>query len=99
MADISQFLNLGLIDLGGGDLNSALEAKVVPAVNFIVAFSALIAIILIIVSGYTLITSAGDPEKIQKGQQGLTAAIVGMVIVFLARIIVIFVIGLVAGVN
>ena len=92
MANISQFFGSGLINLGADDIDSAISSKVVPAINYIVIFSALVAVILIIVSAYTLITSAGNPDQIAKGQKGLAAAIVGMIIVFLARVIAIFVI-------
>jgi hypothetical protein len=46
---------------------------------------------MIIVAGYNLITSNGDPEKIQKGTKGITAAIIGLVIAFSARIILVFI--------
>lgn len=92
MANISQFFGSGLINLGADDIDSAISSKVIPAINYAVAFSALVAILLIVVSAYTLITSTGNPDQIAKGQKGLVAAIVGMVIVFLARAIVIFVV-------
>jgi hypothetical protein len=43
------------------------------------------------------ITSSGDPEKVGKASKALTAAIVGMVIVFAARLIIGFVIDLGEG--
>lgn len=60
--------------------------------NFAVGLSAIVAIVMIIYSGYMFITSAGDPDKVEKGKNALTAAIVGMVIVFLARLLVVFLI-------
>ncbi len=92
MTNISRFFGSGLINLGANDIDSAISSKVVPAINYIVIFSALVAVLLIIASAYTLITATGDPDKISKGQKGLAAAIVGMIIVFLARAIVFFVI-------
>lgn len=59
--------------------------------NTLVALSALVAVGMIIYSGYMFITSAGDPEKVKKGGDALTAAIVGMIIVFLARTIILFI--------
>jgi len=97
MANISQFIGAGLINLNSSDLDSVIDSKVVTAINFFVGFSALVAVVILIVSGYTLITSVGDPEKIEKGQKGITAAIVGLIIVFLARTIVGFIIGEILG--
>ena len=70
-----------------------LLGKISELFNFIVPFSALVAIIMIIVGGYSLMTSTGNPEKIKKGWGIVTAAIVGMVIVFLSQLIVRFLIG------
>jgi type IV secretory pathway VirB2 component (pilin) len=63
---------------------------IISLLNFAVGFSALVAVIMIIVSGYLFITAAGDPDKIQKGTNALTAAVVGLLIVFLARTLVVF---------
>ena len=58
--------------------------------NALVGLSALVAIGMLIYGGYTLITATGDPDKIQKGGEAIKAAIIGMVIVFLARTVVLF---------
>jgi membrane protein DedA with SNARE-associated domain len=59
--------------------------------NILVGLSALVAVGMIIYSGYMFITSSGDPDKVAKGGSALTAAIIGMVIVFLARTIILFI--------
>ena len=87
--------------LGGGelikwsnpDLEGLISTKGADAINFFMAFSALVAVAILVVSGYMFITSAGDPEKIEKAQKGITASIVGLVIVLLARLIMGFVLG------
>lgn len=73
------------------------NGKVTTAINFFVGFSALVAVIMIIVAGYTFITAAGDPDKIDKAGKTITAAVVGLVIVFIARILVEFVIKKITG--
>jgi len=75
---------------GGQDvtLENVIDQRILVAINFFVLFSALVAVVLIIVSGYGFMTSAGEPEKVKKAQGTLTAAIIGMIIVFLARMIV-----------
>lgn len=69
-----------------------IAGKVVEVLNFAVGLSVVVAVAMIIYSGYMFITSAGDPEKVAKGTNALTAAIVGMIIVFLARVLVVFLI-------
>jgi uncharacterized protein involved in response to NO len=73
-------------------LEGLVEGRIATAINFFVFLSVLVAVALIVAAGYMFITSAGDPEKVDKARKALTAAIVGMVIVFTARIIVGFVV-------
>ncbi len=70
---------------------SLVEQRIWVGINFFVLFSAFVAVALIVAAGYGFMTSSGDPEKVKKAQQTLTAAIVGMIIVFMARMIVGFV--------
>lgn len=91
LKNISRYFSFGLGRLGGSqDIDSAMNNVVKPLLNYIVGFSVVVAVALIIASAYTLITSGGDPERISKGQKGIVAALIGMVIVFIARILVIF---------
>jgi hypothetical protein len=39
---------------------------------------------LIIINGYKILTSQGDPKRVQEGKEGLTSAIIGLVFVLLA---------------
>lgn len=84
----------GLSDATSGSLSSweSLLTKMYEILNFAVPFSALIAVIMIIVGGFSLMTAGGDPEKIDKGSKILTAAVVGLVLVFLSKLIVGFII-------
>ncbi len=60
----------------------------VPIVNWLIVISTLVAVVFLVISGYTLITSAGDPDKVAKGQGGITASVVGLIIIFIAKIVV-----------
>ncbi len=57
-----------------------------------------IAVIFILYSAFLLITSSGDPKKVQAGQELLTAAIAGLVFlimsVFILRVIGIDILGI-----
>jgi len=79
------------------DIDTLVEVGINPLLNWIVGFSVVVAVVIIIISGYTMITSMGDPDKTKKGQGGLTASIVGMVIVFVARLIIELVLDIIAG--
>jgi hypothetical protein len=52
------------------------------------AFSGLVALVLIIYSGITYITSHGDPQKVEGAKKTLTWAIVGLVVIFLSFFVV-----------
>ena len=51
---------------------------------YVFAVSGLVLLFMIIFSGYQLLTSAGNPEGMQKGKSRLTAALVGFIIIFAA---------------
>ncbi len=79
-------LNSGISTWGG------LLEKIYELINFLIPFSALIAVVMIVVGGYSLITSTGDPDKIKKGTEIITGAVVGMILVFGVKLIIGFVI-------
>lgn len=72
-----------------------LEAK--DIINILIALGSVIAVGMIIVSGYTLMTSTGDPDKVEQGQKTLTGAVVGLLIVWAAGLIIKFVVDMMAA--
>jgi len=54
------------------------------AMPFVFAFAGVGLLLMIISAGFSLLTSAGDPKKAAAGQQQLTFAIIGFLIIFLA---------------
>jgi len=75
-----------------GDIDTLVNTKIASLINFATGFAALVAVVLIVVSGYMFMTSAGDADKVDKAGKTLTGAIVGLIIIFIARILVEFVI-------
>ena len=65
--------------------------KVSDVIGFAIPFAAGVAVVMIIVGGYSLMTSAGDAEKVEKGTKIITTAIIGMIVVFLTRLVIDFV--------
>ncbi|GEM_PF-2962596 len=55
--------------------------------GFILSISGGIVILIIIISGYRLMTSQGDPEKIKNARDQLTAAIVGLLFIIFSLVI------------
>jgi uncharacterized membrane protein YjgN (DUF898 family) len=66
--------------------------KVTYVINWAIALSALVAVGVIVFGGITLITAAGEAEKVEKGTKAIQAAIIGMIIVFLASAIIKYVV-------
>ncbi len=87
-----------LITIGGQQIDLPFDPKwpgmktlfsdVQGIIKIILIFSSVVAVGMIIVSAYTLITASGNPEKIEQGQKTLTAAIVGLIVVWLAAFVV-----------
>lgn len=64
-------------------------------VNFLIGSAALVAVAMIILSGYTLMTSAGNPDKVEQGQKMLTGSVIGLIVVLIAGVLVKFVLQLI----
>jgi len=56
--------------------------------NFLVGASAVVAVGLIIYAGITYMTAGGDPDNVKKASNILTATIIGLCIVYLARMLI-----------
>lgn len=55
--------------------------------NWIFYVLILVAVIMLVLGGFTYIVAAGDPEKAGKGKKLLTYAIIGLAIALLAKVI------------
>lgn len=51
---------------------------------YILVISGLLLFFYLVSGGFDLMTSAGDPKKIEQGKEKITAALIGFVIVFVA---------------
>lgn len=94
-------IKIGDYTIGGviSNLDSVddLITKVSDILNWVIGFSVVVAIGLIIFAAYRFITAAGDPDKIDGASKALTAALIGMAIVFLSKTLIIFFLKLVLG--
>lgn len=71
----------------------------IRVVQWVLGMLGLIAVILILVGGFTWMTSAGNEEKIKKAKAILTSAIIGLMIILLSWALVTFVIARVNNVT
>lgn len=62
-------------------------------INWLIGASALVAVVMIVVSGFKYITANGDENRIAKATKTLTFAIVGLVLCFISGMLVNFVLG------
>ncbi|HUD19209.1 MAG TPA: hypothetical protein VMR81_02095 [Patescibacteria group bacterium] len=72
--------------LQGGPLgtNPSLGAILSRAITFVFIFAGFGLFIMLLAGGFTFLTSAGDPKQLEKGQQQLTNALLGFLIIFVA---------------
>lgn len=82
MFDIS-----GLNNTKYTDLISAIQGSL----NLVIAISALITVGMLVYSGYKFIMSSGDETKIEEAQKVIVYSLIGLIIVFIAPIMVRFI--------
>lgn len=80
------------VNAGGTCADNDVPAVAKTIINILSWVVGIIAIIMIIFAGLTMVTSAGEAEKTKKAKSTITYALVGMVIVLLAQVIIRFVI-------
>jgi hypothetical protein len=83
----------------GGTLMPAgnIVLMIINILNYILTFLGVVFLLLIIYGGFTWMTAAGNEEKVKKGKSILQTAVVGLVIIVLARVIALFVIQRIQG--
>ncbi len=60
---------------------------IVTIINWMLGFAALATVVFIIIGGYNWLTSAGDTNKVSKGKDVLTGAIIGLLMIILAAVL------------
>ena len=76
-SDIPGFEKFKFADAKIGDIVSAL-------LTYIFRLAGIILFIFLILGGFELLTSGGNPEKAKKAQGRITSALIGFLIIFLA---------------
>jgi len=71
----------------GGVRFSDLQAIITPIAKILYYTALVVGVIFIIYSGYMIMTSEGNPQRVQQGQEQLTAAILGITFILLSAAI------------
>lgn len=64
------------------------RASVIKVINFVLTFLALVAVVFVIIGGVRILAAGGNEENVTKGRKTIIFAVVGLIIVFFARVIV-----------
>lgn len=72
-------------------VGSTLDSWVITMLNWAIGLAALAAVGMLIYAGYMYISAGGDEGKVEKATKTLTFAIVGLVVCFIAVMLVQFV--------
>lgn len=75
------------LGLGEADLKDT----VLNILNLVLGLLSLVAVIMIIIGGFTWLTAGGNEEKVDRAKKIISAAVIGLIIVLLAWAVVIFV--------
>ncbi len=82
--------------IGGGVSDStSITDLILKIINFILDFVLILAVLAVIIAGLYLLTSAGDEGQKDKAKTIITYALIGLVVILFARVIVLFVNGLI----
>jgi hypothetical protein len=73
-----------------------LVSTIISVVQWILAITGLIAVIVMMYGGFVWMTARGDAEKIKKAKKILMNAVIGLVIILFAWVIVYFIVGFVS---
>jgi hypothetical protein len=78
---------------GGNEEISGTNGIILRATELVSIIAGIAAVIIIMIAGIMFITAAGDSNKISTAKKTIVYAVVGLVVIVLARTIVTFVIG------
>ena len=92
--DIKSQVTGGINDVNpGGAATTDLNTMIKSVLNWVFGIIGIVAVIMIIIGGFNMMISSGDPGKVKKGKDTILYGIIGLVISILAFAIVNFVIG------
>ena len=88
---VNSKVNDGLQKVNPGGVNTDLYTMIQNILNWIFGVIGIVAVIMIIIGGFNMMISSGDPGKVKKGKDTILYGIIGLVVAILAFAIVNFV--------
>lgn len=85
--------------IGNPTGHESIEAFVLYILNFAVSISVILAVIALIIAGFKYILAMGDEEKVKDATKSLVFALVGLAIVFIAPILVQYIVSNFLGIS
>lgn len=76
----------------GGDPLAGPDGLLIKLTNIVAYIAGIAAIIMIIISGINFMTASGDPAKVSSARSSLTNAIIGLVVIIMAKAIITYVV-------
>lgn len=73
--------------------NGSADQVLVVALNIAYFVGGIIAVIVIIIAAFTLVTNGGEPEAVKKARNSILYAVIGLVVILSAFAITWFVVG------
>ena len=98
LADAQSQIQCGINEAAGGNCSASAKpsgdaaSTIKKILNLLSAIAGILAVIMIMVAGLRLVTSAGNEEGVKKAKGTLIYAIVGLILVAVAQVLVHFVI-------
>lgn len=87
--NIAQTLSSQDVNIPNGTGDQVLQA----GLNIAYLVGGIIAVIVIIIAGFTLVTNGGEPEAIKKAKNMILYAVIGLVVIMIAFTVTWFVVG------
>lgn len=81
---IRQNCNSGQVSTGVGCIPTDASGLAQAIYSIVLGVAGGLAVLFIIIGGFKVATSSGDPDKLQEGRETITAAIAGLVFLLLA---------------
>ncbi|HZM63707.1 MAG TPA: hypothetical protein VFB59_01090 [Candidatus Saccharimonadales bacterium] len=91
LGHVMQFVAAGL-DITNLPKASANSDTIKTILNLVLAIMGAIAVLIVVISGFRLVTSQGNPTETSKARNGIIYALIGLLVIMFALSIVNFVI-------
>ncbi|MCP4524253.1 MAG: hypothetical protein GY828_08605 [Candidatus Gracilibacteria bacterium] len=81
-------------NVGIGGEQGEFIATIQGYINTLMTFLSVLAVLLVLFGGFNILTAGGDEEKVKKGKTIIIQAAIGLLVIFLARVLVTWVLSL-----